>query len=240
MTIRQQKNSRACNKLLVCHEINYDGKRSNCISNETGVLTVSSEYIPSKMQTRLQIIPIEVDFDYYATINEKLEPFDEHLNAYVATEVERKIIEKIRMANKTKCLQCIRVFQHDEKSNDQYLARNNSNQPCKSTVDIIKAANKILFYLPDEQYDVDSMLLTILNHLEEDELYLGTEFEEHALMNYIEDECKQMSHKENFIRSIVRTFLYVKANKIGKKISDEERGEYKRHDNKKEVHFAGQ
>lgn len=76
-------------KLLVCHEITYDGNKANCISNETGILTVSSEIIPRTKERNHKEV-LEIDFNYHEVISEDLEKFDVHLIAYAAFRVEKK------------------------------------------------------------------------------------------------------------------------------------------------------
>lgn len=106
-------------KLLVCHEFVYDRNRSNCISNDTGVLTVSSQFIPPKIQAKPRSISIELnDFDYKDTINAKLIPYEEHMNAQKASEVETIIKEKIKRMTKSSCQMCFGVFRENEKEND--------------------------------------------------------------------------------------------------------------------------
>lgn len=226
-------------KLLVCHEITYDGNKANCISNETGILTVSSELIPRTKERNLNKVP-EIDFNYHEVISERLEKFDMHLNAYAAYTVERKIRENIQK-HKEKCMSCIQAFQENEKVDDDFIRRKNiSDQPCKSTVDIIKASNKIMCVLPDNEFDFESISLTILNHLDFDVLYVDTVFEDHNCTERQTNYQNRMSHKEYFLLNVVKAYIQIKAHKIGGKIGDEERGVYIRHKNKKLIHTSGQ
>lgn len=227
-------------KLLVCHEITYDGNKANCISNETGILTVSSEFVPkSKMGENVNEI-LEIDFSYHEALNEKLEKFDEHLNAFAAFKVQRKIIQNIQ-THKEKCASCIEVFQENERVDDDFIARKNiPDQPCKSTVAIIKAANKIMFILPNEEFNFSTVALTILNHLYFDDLYVETDFESHITAEE-QTNCPDATlHKRHFLLNVVKAYIHIKANKIGGKISNEERGVYIQHINKKLIHQAGQ
>lgn len=227
-------------KLLVCHEITYDGNRANCISNETGILTISSEIIPHTKNERNHSQVPEVDFNYNEVINEKLEEFDMHLNAFAGYRIEKKIREKVQK-QKEKCMTCIRAFQENDKVDDQFLTRKNiSEQPCKSTVDIIKASNKMMFVLPDKEFDFESISLTILDHLDLSTLYVNTAFEHHNCTAKQTNLQYRISHKEHFILSVVKTYIMIKAQKIGSKIADEERGVYIRHTNKKLIHTSGQ
>lgn len=227
-------------KLLVCHEITYDGNKANCISNETGILTVSSEIIPqTKSNLNLNPVP-EVDFNYYEVINERLERFDMHLNAFAAFEIERKLMRKMKK-RKEQCMLCIQTFQENHKVDDQFLTRKNIlDQPCKSTVDIIKASNKMMSVLPDNEFNFESISSTILNHLDLEDLYANTVFEHYDCTAKQKNSPNGISHKEHFILKVVKAYIIIKAQKIGCKIVDEERGVYIRHTNKKLIHTSGQ
>lgn len=230
---------------MVCHEVVYSGNKANCISDETGILTVSSNIAPKRPGTLYEYALIdlnEIHFNYHEVINEKLELFDEHLNAYAAYKIEEKIKYNIEK-QKNKCKECINAFVQDEKINDQFIARKMSNlvgprsQPCKSTVDIIKAANKIHNHLPGTGYESKAIIKTILQHLDYDNLFMSTEFQDHT---YQEIEEADFSHKENFIINIVNAYINMKSHGIYSKLSDEQRGEYIRHSYRKETHFKGQ
>lgn len=227
-------------KLLVCHEITYDGNKANCISNETGILTVSSEIMSRSIEKKNVHVEHEIDFNYHDVLNEELEPFDVHLNAYAAFMIEEKIRQSLER-HKRKCLSCIQVFQENEKIDDSFITRKiKSNQPCKSTVNIVKATNKMMILLPNKEFNTASLSLMTLNSLDFDDLYAYTDFEDHA--NYAgTDTCQNYrKHKADFLSNVIETYINMKAHKIGNKIGDEERGIYIRHSHKKLIHTAGQ
>lgn len=238
-------------KLLVCHEVVYDGKKANCITDETGILTVSSELVSesansAKSRQPRQTAPVdldELDYLYHEIIDEELEKFDEHLNAYAASKVEEKIKHAIR-TQKNKCNQCLQTFHQNEMISNSFIARkastNEQIQPCKDTVKIIKVINKIHSSLSDQEYDVETVRVTVLQYLDYEDLFNGTDFEDHNNVEMETTRNSQISHKEDFIRSIVEGYTNIKAHNIFRKISDEERGVYIRHHNRKQTHFAGQ
>lgn len=230
-------------KLLVCHEITYDGNKANCISNETGILTVSSDIFPQPTEKlNMNEIP-ELEFNYHEVMNEELEKFDEHLNVYAASRVELTLKRNIQ-THKEKCMSCIQVFQENEIANDNFIARKKiSNQPCISTVDIIKASNKIMHLLPNQEFNIGNLSLTILKNLDCDVLYIDSDFEDHDSTEprrSPRDQMSRMSHKDHFLYNVVKAYMHIKAHRIGAKIADEERGVYIRHTNKKLIHIAGQ
>lgn len=239
---------RVYRKLMVCHEIVYDGNKGNCITNETGILTVSSEIVPkpaSSQYGRSKLIDLD-DVNYEEFINEELEKVDEHLNACIASKVEQKI-EHMHQRQKNKCKLCLKVFHENEKAKNKLLSRNArstsenvENQPCEDTVKIIKFFNKLNDLLPDKGYDFKAIVETCFFHLNPDSLFISTEFDDHIEAEMNDIQSSPSSHKNNFIKEIIKCYANMKAQKIGRKITDEERGEYVRHTNRKNTHFAGQ
>lgn len=211
-------------------------------------MTVSSR-LPeqSKDDTVISVKPFEMECDgfiYEAAINETLEKFDEHLYSYVASSIESKIISNIKKSHKKKCLHCIEVFYENELVEDDFISKKNSSNelkiPCLSTLHIIKASNKIFNIL--EQLDNDGCteivhdrtLITIMNLLPTEKLFTRSDFKSH------EKNHTQWTHKEKFIYEIVLEYMKQKSRKIGSRITEEEKGKYIRHNNKKLVHFSGQ
>lgn len=234
-------------KLLVCHEIVYKRDRSNCIPNDTGVLTVSSA-LPNQQRIVDAAFSAKTfecnEFDYHYAINEEMEKFDEHLYSYVASSIENKIIANLRRNHKKECSQCINVFYEDELASDDYVIKKNLSDaikiPCISTVNIIKASNKIFSILKGLENSNsaenihDRSLKTVMSLLPIEELYTNSDFESH-------EQChEQWTHKEKFIYAIVSEYMKQKSCKIGNRITEEEKGKYIRHNNKKLVHISGQ
>lgn len=78
-------------------------------------------------------------------------------------------------------------------------------------------------------------LITIMRLLEFDELYSGSDFDEHG-----EEPQILGQHKVTFIRKIVHEYMIQKSKNVCSWISEQERGKYIRHNNKKRVQEAGQ
>lgn len=184
------------------------------------------------------------DFNYHAAINENLEKFDQHLYSYVASNVECKIIANIKRSHKKECPQCIEVFSENELASDDFVTKkhlsNGLKIPCLSTVHIIIAANKIFSILKGlKNHDCTEKmhhrtLKTIMSLLPKEDLYEQTNFESH------EKSHSQWTHKEKFIYEIILEYMKQKSCKIGNRITEEEKGKYIRHTNKKLVHISGQ
>lgn len=242
-------------QLLVCNQIVYknDYTKSNCITDDTGVLTVSSYHEKSKVDSSTQRavhsnITFEIEFDYFEAINEELQKFDQHLCVYTASTIESTIIANLKKSHKNKCSNCIAVFYENEKADDEIIVMKRSTNtsfkiPCLSTVHIIIASNKIFNIFENQSIEsntkkaYDGMIATIMNSLPIEELYTNSDFNTHGQIN---EDSSNLSHHEKFIYTVVNEYMKLKSKKIGSRISEEERGKYIRHNNKKRVHEKGQ
>lgn len=232
----------------MCHEIVYKNEYGNCIANETGVLTVSSRLSSKKSSNNILSEqnsgnPTELLFElpYEDIMIEDVEDmFDLHLNATMASNVELNISSTLERNYKIECSECIFVFHENQRIHDSFIDKKlNTNpsyrlhQPCESTVKILQIANKVSSLLAQGS-SFEFTVQNILNYLPIDDLFNQSNFDEHT---FIEN---KLAHKQQFVCNIVQNYLRMKADKIGIKISEEERGEYIRHKNKKNVHSAGQ
>lgn len=227
----------------MCNEIVYKNEnKANCITNDTGFLTVSTSSASQLSKNRYTDTggTSEIELDYYSAIENETEKFDQHLNAYIASTIEKKLIEKIKSCNKQECAQCIHVLEENVKFEDDLIDANCYRKPCKSTVHIIIACNEVFSLLTQQNISVDSgthdkILRTIMFWLETDELYLQSNFDYH-----VEDPKESFQHKNELIRKVVHGYMKMKAKNIGNRISEAEQGTYIRHNNKKRVQEAGQ
>lgn len=237
---------------MVCNQIVYKNEYGNCITNDTGILTISSSQ-PDKnravdVTNREASTIFEIECNYGEAINEELDKFDQHLCAYTASIIESKLIENMLKANKKECSHCIGVFYENETVDNEFIEMKRSTNtdlkiPCLSTVHIIIFANKIFQMLENKTIQTstkeayDRILKTIMNWLPIEELYRLSEFNLHEHLN---ETSNQLTHKEKIIHKVVSEYMKLKSKKIGCRISEEERGKYIRHNNKKRVHEKGQ
>lgn len=228
-------------KLLVCKEIVHRNNYGNCITDDTGILTIASSGSVDKYTSdnTSQYEVFEIEFDYHVAIDEEIEKFDQHLNAFIASTIESNITKAFKRCHKKQCSQCIDVFSQNAKLNDDFItmkmAKDSLEKPCRSTVDIIKATNKILSHLEDQPEIAqmyDRTLKTIMFYLCTEELYTQTDFNMHPQ--------RKCEHREDFISKIVREYMKMKSCKIGSRISEQEKGTYIRHNYKKRIQEAGQ
>lgn len=151
----------------------------------------------------------------------------------------------MKRCKKKECVQCIDVFNENVKCDDDFTIMKSESdssfkRPCESTVNLIKATNKILSILEDQAIGTDSnmydsILKTIMSYLRMEELYTQSNFNMHP-----ENKSRLLGHKEDFICKIVQSYMKKKSQQIGSRISEQEKGQYIRHRNKKRVHEAGQ
>lgn len=239
----------AFRKLLICHPI-ITSVGHNIITNATGILNVSSRK-PTKMQpivglepTQRQEFELELEVDYDSLLKDELDemdPYDHHTVAYVALCVEEKLIQKMENAkNKHQCSQCINLLlTSNEKIHDELLSMKATNsQPSRSTVNIIIFATAIMKLISVQQSqgnDYNIVWRTIFNHLNIDDLYRNENFNQHQ-----HKLIQSLGHKEDFVVHLIKIFMTLKSQKIGNKITEEERGELIRNRRKQDVHHAGQ
>lgn len=212
--------SGAFRKLLVCHPLTTSHDH-NTITNSTGILTTSSRTKKKlKLITPGETLDVEVYYEETMQLEiETMEEYDRHTCAYVASCIEETNT-------------CANTFSKNEKIDDELLKRKNqqSKQPCKSTFDIVVFSNAVLKMIePDGNYRIDTMKKTICDNLNIDNLFTRSIFE-HGEQN----------HRRDFVTQIVQTYLSLKSQKIGKKISDEKRGVHIRSRLKAHIHEMGQ
>lgn len=160
------------------------------------------------------------------------DPYDTHLNAYIALCVEAKMLQAYKRSKKKSCSECANVLlDNNEKINDELLALKKGGQPCRSTSKIITFSEAVMGKISsnDQQISFDVVCKTICNNLNIDDLYTTSNFKHN-----------QQCHKKQFVKEVVETYLTLKSANIGKRIGDEERGAFIRSRLKSQTHFAGQ
>lgn len=214
-------------KLLVCMP-HVSARSGNCILNSTNVLTVSSGIQPEKKSKALQFLqikPLEVDMSKFdELIQADEEPYEQHLRAYVASQVEKKIIGKITSQSKIACQDCLSVFSENPKIFDAFIDKKSRtkeiSQPCFSTVHILRCCDVLIELLQAEEYiNFNVLAKTAFTMISTDELYASTVFGTHEQTN-----CTQtgLTHQDKFIYEVILEYMIMKSSKIGKRITIEE------------------
>lgn len=173
---------------------------------------------------------------------EEMHPYERHLCAYIALCTEEKFIQNTNR-HRYKCKECaIELSATNDKIHDDLLAmketpNGQSCQPSESTMKIIVFSNAILKKISAEDQlgnHLNSVATFINEKIDIDDLYHGIEF------NHIQKDGKISNHKIEFINLLITTYLIMKSQKIGKKITDFERGELIRYRKKRAIIESGQ
>lgn len=139
------------------------------------------------------------------------------------------------------CLECGSVLQNStEKINDELLAMENESGPAKqpsaSTLKIVIFANALMNRISTQSYgvnDFEAVWKTIYNYLDIDDLYTNANFVHAEKTSYVD-------HKEKFVIEVVKQYMTLKSKNIGRKITEEEKGERIRQRRTDAIHKAGQ
>lgn len=200
--------------------------------------------MPTKqIQDQDQEIELDTNYDEIMLKEfQEMDAYEEHMAAYMALSIEKKLLQKIKQFQ-YKCCACASLLSHsNEEIDDQLLAMKirpigQLQQPSRSTLKIVIFANAVMKIISSQSEQGNSFNVvwkTIFNYLDIHDLY-STESFEHEYKK-----SSQYTHKEEFVIEIVKMYMTLKSKKIGKKITDEERGVLIRHKNKDAIHKAGQ
>lgn len=222
----------AYRKLLFCTPHICKTTQTNCNVEFPSTLLNVSSAATAKPQCQvnavLQSNSIEIEIDFDTVINMVLEPYDQHLFALTAMDIENEIIWTHKAQNVSKCQDCLNVFAQNVKINDSFIAKKISrgkvtSQPCLHTFQILLFSNYVAEQIESpKQIDFKSVAKTIMNELINIEpLYELSHFEGH---NNTKKNC-HISHKEEFILEILLKFLHMKSKNICARIVQEEQDE---------------
>lgn len=246
----------AYRKLLICTP-NLSSRATNCIIDGTDLLTVSSVLQPAQKQATQQIQPsiqvmsaiekFQLEFGYYDLINSNIDDYERHTHAFVASNVQQKIMKNMEARSVSGCKDCWKVFDENTRLNDGLLAKKGQTahiiQPCISTVNILIVFSTIVKYLQSQitYIDFDILIRAIWPCLDTDSLYEASNFIDHDGHSTASNSAILSTHKEQFINSIIREYMHIKSIKICDRITTEEhKGRNIRKKHTKNVIFAGQ
>lgn len=216
----------------------------NVITNATGILTVSCK---SKKKS-LPLPILDQAFELHLEINyedimlgeiENMEPYEQHVCAYIALCIEEKFLQTIKQS-KYKCKKCAEVLMSSgDKINDELLRmKDGSKQPSSSTLKIVIFANAVMKMYSNERFQgnsFDAVWRTICENMDIDDV-----FQRFYLVEHEEEVYTEIGHKSEFISQLIKTYMTLKSQNIGKKITAEERGALIRHKKKRDYILAGQ
>lgn len=231
------------------------GIGTNCIVNGTNLLTVSSAQRFTQQPAQLTQIPYELSsaieriqcgVSYDELINPEMDEYEKHTFAFLGSMIEVGIINKMKARSVSGCKDCLNIFGEDIKIRDSFMSKkirsssSHTVQPCVSTVNIIVASSTFMKILKS-QIDFNDLIAAILPCLDIDQLYDSSSFQNHQSHNIMSNTAIQLTHKEEFVRSIVNEFMHIKSRKICDRITTQEhKGVNIRKRNTKNTIFAGQ
>lgn len=160
---------------------------------------------------------IETDFIYEELIDVKnLEFYDQHLCAYVASVLEKKVVPNILTRSRSVCQECANVFNKNPRIYNSFVAKKNQKtpcvQPCSSTMDIVVAGHTVFQRLESHGYvEYNSAAKTLFNNLDIDSLYCSSDFDTHQNQD---NGLHALTHKEDFVSNVVQEYLNMKSIKI--------------------------
>lgn len=170
-----------------------------------------------------------------------MDPYELHMCAYLAACIETKIIKNLKMRTIRACEYCSKTFEENSKICDIFIAKKKMIQPCTSTRDLVVVCDSVFKLLQtNEHIEFQTMLKTIFKILDINRLYEFSQFDNHnqAKINRIDN--FNMTHKEQFIYSIVKEYMHMKSSKIGTRITVEEQGSKIRKITPRNIILAGQ
>lgn len=236
----------AFRKILICRPVITSKGHNIAIRNETGILTASSAPLSQASNTITfdseQDDMILLNYDEILGVEiKKIEPYDEHMFAYVAQCLENKIIQSMKKSKKS-CSECINALTNENEKISDPILENQDNvpsqikQPCISTRNIVIFTDAVIRIIsPSGITDFNSTWKTIFNNINLEELYSQTNFEDHQ-----QQSVDSYGHKEKFVMEIIRTYMTMKSDNIGQRITDEERGAFVRSRLRALTHNSGQ
>lgn len=229
----------AYRRLLFRNEVTSSNV-SNCQNDITKILEVSSR--AKRLPMSEDPIQLEEgDIEHINVPPERNNEIDSHSNAYLASELERKVIRKIQLKGGNACDRCLSIFNENEKINDSFInflaQRIKILQPCESTIHIINVVENAMETYDSQEMRQEttyaSMLTYILNHkIDSSSLYESTEFGSNLEHN--------LNHKHDFVKLILGTYLDMKCISESKFVTRISQKKLLRHNYLKEVHREGQ
>lgn len=235
-----QQFAAAYRKLLFQNEVS-SSNAANCQNDITKILQVSSAKI------KIQLAPDPDELKKLATVDEELfdccdealidgfthdDELNQHSKAYSASTLEHKVIKRLQLKGKKRCLQCEHVFEENESANDEFIEflshKKTVKQPCKSTMKMIYMAEDFLKKFNSVNVTFNCILKHVVDKIVNVPLYESSEFGE------------QHNHKYELLQCIVETYFDMRSQFLGKLVTRMCQPKLLRHANLKEVHRAGQ
>ncbi|XP_055308208.1 uncharacterized protein LOC129572290 [Sitodiplosis mosellana] len=226
----------AYRKLLIHNDV-VCSEKANCIDRGVKILTVSSHKTRKQNNTYSSLdMSIAEILEDDLNAGQYVDDSHSHSLAYMASELEKKIINAKSPRMIVKCGDCINSFIENELMEDSFIRfkarRTNMMQPCRSTYEICKFIDHFLKCYEDKTITFRGATMKVLSALDFDSLYPYSNFQNHS---------EPGPHKYDFVKQIVELYIKLKSNHIAKCITTKSHDEASiRHFYKKLIHEAGQ
>lgn len=144
------------------------------------------------------------NIDVMANTHYILDTTPNFMVAYIASSIERKIME----TNTFHCTDCVSVLQENEKQDNINTKLFHWN-PCISTINICKASEQFfkLYDVQSSRFDFKVLYCLIFRTMNLDSLFPASKFE-----------CGQ-NHRYQFVKCIVGQYISIRANQVAKQIT---------------------
>lgn len=219
-------------------------KKSNCVDTGTKILTVSSR--PAKRKTdEDEDLPVDGDEDddllnpMFLEDSQYVDDIYEHSIACMASVIEKRIISAKRGHKIVKCDQCVMAFIENQLIDDSFIRfksrDSNVLQPCKSTFDICKFVDSNMKTFEGKSIPYETVALKILRRIKFDNLFAGTNFENHP-----KSPGKLTGHRYDLVKKIIDLYMHMKSVENAKRFTLKIHEKRMRHTYKKLVQQKGE
>lgn len=222
---------------VLLHDIVCVSKRGNCIQYDavsrpySNIFTISSK--KNKNDNDDFEDPLEQEYELLFEKLSRIEQMEQSsltddLKDFSIAHVANIIEEKIKTTDEMFCPLCPKIFDENEKIQKSFTSSNYKSKPCVSTFIICKEADKFLKLqlLNDHAIEFNTVYFAIFENINSDTLYCKTDFSKHT----------NEDHKLHLIRSVVDSYIKIKATHIARKTSADAKGELIRNKLRKIVH----
>lgn len=115
----------AYRKLLFCCP-HISGNTNCSLEFPNALLEVSSasrSLAQSSIDTVIRAKELEILLDYDTLVNSELDPYEQHLSAIVASNIEKEVLKSIKVRSVSACQGCLNIFNENLKCNDNLIQK---------------------------------------------------------------------------------------------------------------------
>lgn len=219
------------------------GAKANCVEDNNNITKVLSVCASKQNNSSVAINQSDLDFLENFDLENQINYQDGHITenaenslkqhsiAYIASSVEKTVLKILNNQGQKRCSACTQIFLENDITDDsftEYKSKvNDIRPPCKSTIDLMNAVDKLLNKYRSQDISFITTITHIMQKLDKDRFYEKSSFEQH-------------NHKHEFIELVIKTYMNIKSRETCKRITRLSQKTKIRHSNLKEIHRAGQ